>query len=90
MELSCFLLLLLRTHPCHLEVSLLGVLLELQRPTYATATAMPDPSLICDLHHSSQQRWIFNPLTEPTTSWFLVGFVSAAPWWKLLKYFFLV
>ena len=32
-------------------------------PAYATATAMADPSL-CDLHHSSQQRRILNPLSE--------------------------
>ena len=25
------------------------------------------------------------PGIEPTTSWFLVGFVSAAPWWELLQ-----
>ena len=25
---------------------------------------MPDPSRICDLHHSSWQRWILNPLIE--------------------------
>ena len=31
---------------------------------YARATAKPDPSRICDLHHSSQQRWILNPLSE--------------------------
>ena len=31
---------------------------------HTTATAMPDPSRICDLHHSSQQCWILNPLSE--------------------------
>ena len=31
---------------------------------YATATAMWDPSPICDLHHSSQKPQIFNPLSE--------------------------
>ena len=31
---------------------------------YATATLMPDPSLICDLHHSLWQRRILNPLGE--------------------------
>jgi len=38
------------------------------------------PSHVCDLHHSSWQRWILNhwasPGIEPTTSWFLVGFVN--------------
>ena len=28
------------------------------------ATAMPDPSHICDLHHSSWQCWILNPVGE--------------------------
>ena len=30
----------------------------------ATATAMQDPSHICDLHHSSWQCWILNPLSK--------------------------
>ena len=33
-------------------------------PAYTTATAMPDPSHICDLHRSSQQHWILNPLSK--------------------------
>ena len=28
------------------------------------ATATWDPSLVCDLYHSSWQRWILNPLSE--------------------------
>ena len=40
----------------------LGVELELY--LLATATAMPDLSRVCELHHSSQQRWILNPLSE--------------------------
>ena len=32
--------------------------------SYARATAMPDPSCVCPLHHSSQQHWILNPLSE--------------------------
>ena len=31
---------------------------------YTTAITMPDLSCICDLHHSSWQRWILNPLSE--------------------------
>ena len=38
--------------------------MELQLPAYTRATAMPDPSHICGLHHSSQQRWILNPLSK--------------------------
>jgi len=47
-----------------MEVPRLGVQLELQLQAYTTATAMPDPSRVCDLHHSSQQHWILNPLRE--------------------------
>ena len=31
---------------------------------YTTATAKPDPSHVCDLHHSSQQRRILDSLSE--------------------------
>ena len=41
-----------------------GVELEVQLPFYATATATQDPSSICNLHHSSQQCWIPDPLSE--------------------------
>ena len=42
----------------HVEVPRLGVQSELQLPASTTATAMLDPSCICDLHHSSRQCWI--------------------------------
>ena len=42
----------------------LGVESELQVLAYTTATAMPDPNLICDLLHSSRQCRILNPLRE--------------------------
>ena len=29
-----------------------------------TATATPDLSCVCNLHHSSWQCWILNPLSE--------------------------
>ena len=54
----------LGTHMWHMEVSRLGVKLELQLPAYTTATATWDLSFICDLHHSSQQGQILNPLSE--------------------------
>ena len=38
--------------------------MELQLPAYTIATAMQKPSHICDLHHSSWQRQILNPLSE--------------------------
>ena len=51
-------------HLWHMEVPWLGIELELQLPAYATATATKDLSRIFDLHHSSWQRWILNPLIE--------------------------
>ena len=39
-------------------------LVELQLPAYITATAKPNPSHVCDLHHNSQQLWILIPLSE--------------------------
>ena len=47
-----------------MEVPRRGVKSELQLPPYATATAMPDPSHVCDLHHSSRQRRIPNPQSK--------------------------
>ena len=51
-------------HPWHMEVSKLGVESELWLPAYTTVTTMPDPSCVCDLHHSSQPRQILNPLSK--------------------------
>ena len=48
----------------HMEVLRLGIESELQVPAYSTATATPDPSHLCDLHHSSQQCQVLNPLSE--------------------------
>ena len=50
--------------PWHMEVPRLGVQPELQLPAYTPATATPDLSRICDLHHSSGQRQILHPLSE--------------------------
>ena len=46
------------------EVPRLGVSSELQLPACTTATATPDLSHVCNLHHSSRQRQILNPLRE--------------------------
>ena len=51
-------------HLRHMEVPRLGVRSELQLPVYATATAMWDANCVCDLHHSSWQYWVLNPLSE--------------------------
>ena len=72
-----FLFFFLGLHLWHVEVPRLGVKSELQMLAYATATAMQDLSHVCDLHQSSQQCLILNPLSEardPTyvlmdTSW---------------------
>ena len=37
---------------------------ELQLPVYTTVTEMQDPSCVCNLHRSSRQHWILNPLSE--------------------------
>ena len=47
-----------------MEVTSLGVKLELQLPAHATAISTGDLSPVCDLHHSSRQRRIPNPLNE--------------------------
>ena len=59
-----FFFLLLGPHLWHMEISRVGAELELQLLTCATATAMWDLSCLCELHHSSQQCWILNPLRE--------------------------
>ena len=64
MRMSVFLFFFgfLGPHLWHMEIPRLGVQpeLELQLPAYATAKR--DPSLVCDLHHSSGQCLILNPL----------------------------
>ena len=50
--------------PWHMEGTRLGIESELLLPAYTTATATSDPSCVCNLHHSSQQRWILNTLSE--------------------------
>ena len=42
-------------HLWHMNVPRIGVKSELQLLAYAAATAMPDPSCVCDLHHNSRQ-----------------------------------
>ena len=76
--LFCFLL--FRAAPAAYEVPRLGVWSELQLLAYTTAIAKPDLTHVCNLRYSSQQSWILNPRPgiEPETSWFLVGFISAA------------
>ena len=59
------------SHLWHIDVSRPGVELELQLPAYATATATWDPSCICDLHCSCNDRasihWT-RPGSKPASS----------------------
>ena len=57
---SCF----LGLHLCPMEVPRLGGKSELQLLAYSTATATQGPNHVCNRHHSSQQRWILNPLSK--------------------------
>ena len=59
-----FIICFLWSHLWHIEVPRLGVESELQLPAYTTATAMPDPSLDCDLPCSSQQHQIPDLLSK--------------------------
>ena len=55
---------LLGLHLQYMEFPRLGVQSELQLLTQTTATATPDLSLVWDLHQSSRQHQILNPLRE--------------------------
>ena len=50
--------------PQYMEVPTLGVQSELQLRAYARGSATQNPSHVCDLHHSSRQHSILNPLSE--------------------------
>ena len=79
----------LRLHLQHMEVPRQGVESELWLLAHATATAMPGPSHVCDLHQSSQQHWILNPLIEARDRTCNLRvpsqIVSAVPQWELPK-----
>ena len=54
-------------HLWQIEVLRLGLESELQLQAYTIATAMPDLSHVCKLHHSSWKHWILNPLNKDQT-----------------------
>ena len=60
-----------------MEVPRLGLKSELQLLAYTTVTATQ--SLVFDLHCSSQQCQILNPLRETASSRILVRFISTEP-----------
>ena len=57
-------LFLLGLHLQHMEVPRLGVKSELQLLAYATATAIPDPRHICNLHTAHSNTGSFNALSK--------------------------
>ena len=59
-------------HMCHMEVPRLEVESELELLAYTTATATQDLSPVCDLHHSSRQCQILNPLSEARDQTFIL------------------
>ena len=78
-------------HLQHMEVLRLGAESELQLPAYTTAIATWGLSRICNLHHSSWQCWIINPLSEARDWTHILMDTSqlpAEPQWKLPAYFF--
>ena len=83
MFLFLFLFFLLGLHMQHTEVPRVGVKLELLQPHQWCQ----DPSRVCNLHHSSWQYWILNPLSRARdrtrilvdTSWFCY----TEPQWEL-------
>ena len=79
-----FIFCFLGLHLWHMKVPRLGVESELQLPASTTVTATWDMSHICDLHCSSHQCPILNPLSKAgDRTWILVGFISAEPQWEL-------
>ena len=67
-----------------MEVPRLEFELELELPAYATAT--PDLSHVCNVHYSwgnvrSLTHWL-GPGVKPTSSWILVGLITAEPQWE--------
>ena len=72
-------------HLRHMEVPRLGVESELQLPAYTLATAMQDPSCICDLHHSNIRSLMHEarPGIKPASSPVLVRFIITEPQWEL-------
>ena len=75
-------------HLWHIEVPRLRAKSELQLLAHTTATAMPDPSHVCHLHHSSRQCRLLNWLSR--ASWILVGFITTESQRELLDNFFLM
>ena len=71
-----------------MEIPRLGIKLELQWQATTTATEMPDPSWVFNLHHSSLQLRVLNPLSK-ARNWThelmdtSLEFVTSEPQWEL-------
>ena len=72
-----YLFVFLGPHPAHMEVPRLGVKSELQLPAYTTAHGNAE----------SLTHWA-RPGIEPTSSWVLVGFVTAERQWERPRFIF--
>ena len=65
-----------------MEIPRLGAESELQLLAYTTATAIPDPSCVCDTTTHSNSRSLTHyvrPGFEPMSSWVLVSSVTTEP-----------
>ena len=75
-----------------MEVPRLGIKLELQLMAYTTATATRDLNCIGDVHHSSWQHQILNPLSgakDGTHNLTVPSWIRfAAPGQEFLKSYF--
>ena len=72
-------------HVQHVEVPRLGVKMELPLPAYTAARATPDPSCICNLHHSSRQRQILNRLSKAGDGTHILMDTSrVCYWWETM------
>ena len=71
----CLFVCLFRAVPAAYGSSQAGVESELQLLAYTTATATPDTSCVCDLHHSSRKLQILNPLYHNGNTFFSLNYL---------------
>ena len=73
-------------HLWHMEVPRLGVELELTAAGLNHSHSNSGSEL--HLQPTTQLTAMLRPGIEPASSWIIVRFVSAEPWWELLLIFF--
>ena len=90
--MSVFFLVFLGLYLRHMKIPRLRVESELLLWAYATATAMPDPSYICELHYAHGNPGSLTcragPGIEPASSWIPAGFVTSELQQELHVFFF--